>query len=58
MHKNPQFTALFEFDSEIEMTFQRLKSHRQFEQTFAKAIDGEEAQRGTFRNFVTPKVHS
>jgi len=55
MQKSP----LFEFDLEIERTFHKLKRQRalltasQFEMA-----GGEEAQRRTLRDYVTPGAHS
>ena len=64
MHKDPQFAALFEFDPEIERTFRRSKRHCQFKERFEEVTstptmaEGEDAQRKTLLDFVTPGIHS
>jgi len=60
MQKSPRFEALFEFNLEIERTFHKLKRQKaiQEEQTTSNMTGGEEAQRQTLRDFVTPGVHS
>jgi len=54
-----QKSSLFEFDPEIERPFHKLK--RQRAQLIASASEmagGEEAQRRTLRDYVTPGAHS
>jgi len=55
MQKSP----LFEFDPEIERTFHKLKRQRaQLIASTSEMVGGEEVQKRTLRDYVTPGVHS
>jgi len=53
MKKNP----LFEFDPEIERTFDKLKRQRALLTAFSMA-GGDEEKRQNLRDYVTPGAHS
>ena len=54
-----QMSPLFEFDPEIERTFHKLKRQRAQLIAFTSSmVGGEEAQRRTLRDYITPGVHS
>ena len=55
MQKSP----LFESDPKIETSFHKLKRQRaQLIASTSEMVGGEEAQRRTLRDYVTPGVHS
>ena len=59
MQNNSHFGAPFEFDPKIEPTFHKLKRQKVLQEvtTTSNMVGGEETQRRTLRDYVTPEAH-